>query len=165
MDPVRAESAVIRVSRAHIYSIYILSIGPWMNKPTTASGVYREKAEEPGVRSPAFSLTVLLLKIPESSRSGVICCVSFSRIVTPVWCGLVFYETIKRKLKRRLIYECRCDERLKTKAEGSTRLTYTGFHGGLEHLKTETRLIDERFASVIGECEIVTLKVHRLYSK
>ncbi len=31
--------------------------------------------------------------------------------------------------------------------------------GGLEHLKIETRLIDERFASVMGECEIVTLKV------
>ena len=46
------------------------------------------------------------------------------------------------------MYECRCDERLKAKAEGSTRLTYTGFRGGLEHLKIETRLIDERFVSV-----------------
>ena len=53
---------------------------------------------------------------------------------------------------------------LESTGEGSTRLTYTGFHGGLEHLKTETRLIDERFASVIGECDIVTLKVCRLYS-
>jgi hypothetical protein len=51
------------------------------------------------------------------------------------------------------------------KAEGSTRLAYTGLHGGLEHLKIETRLIDERFASVMGECVIVTLKVCRLYSK
>jgi hypothetical protein len=34
---------------------------------------------------------------------------------------------------------------------------------GLEHLKIETRLIDERFASVMGGCEIVTLKAHRLY--
>jgi hypothetical protein len=33
--------------------------------------------------------------------------------------------------------------------------------GGLE----ETRLIDERFASVMGECVNVTLKVCRLYSK
>jgi hypothetical protein len=46
------------------------------------------------------------------------------------------------------VYEYRCDERLKSKVEGSTRLAYTGFHGGLEHLKIETRLIDERFASV-----------------
>jgi hypothetical protein len=28
-------------------------------------------------------------------------------------------------MKTRPIYECRCDERLKTKAEESTRLTYT----------------------------------------
>jgi hypothetical protein len=29
--------------------------------------------------------------------------------------------------------------------------------GGLEHLKMKTRLIDGRFASVMGECVIVTL--------
>jgi hypothetical protein len=51
---------------------------------------------------------------------------------------------IKRELNRRLIYECRCDERLKDKAEESTRLAYTGLRGGLEHLKIVTRLIDER---------------------
>ena len=61
-------------------------------------------------------------------------------------------ESIKRELKRSPIYECRCAERLKTKDEGSTRLVYTGFIGGLEHLKIETRLIDERFPSVMGEC-------------
>jgi hypothetical protein len=53
--------------------------------------------------------------------------------------------SMKQELNRRLIYECRCDERLKPKSEGSTRLTYTGLSGGLEHLKIETRLIDERF--------------------
>ncbi len=79
--------------------------------------------------------------------------------------NLVYHETIKRKLKRRLIYECRCDERLKAKTEGSKRLAYTGLRGGLEHLKIETRLTDERFASVMGECVIVTLQVRRLYSK
>ncbi len=53
---------------------------------------------------------------------------------------------IKRDLHRRLIYECRCDERLKDKAEGSTRLTYSGFRGEMEHpkdrdtLKIETSL-------------------------
>jgi hypothetical protein len=52
------------------------------------------------------------------------------------------------------MYEYRCDERLKDKAEGYTLLGYTGFRGGLEHLKIETRLIDERFASVMGECVI-----------
>ena len=48
---------------------------------------------------------------------------------------VVYYETIKRDLNRRLIYECRCDERLKSKDEESTRLVYTEFHGGLEHRK------------------------------
>jgi hypothetical protein len=59
---------------------------------------------------------------------------------------------------------CRCDERLKAKAEGATRLAYTGLHGGLEHLKIETRLIDEIFASVMGECVILTPQVRRRYS-
>ena len=71
--------------------------------------------------------------------------------------SFVYYEEIKRELNRILIYECRCDERLRTEAEGSTRLTYTGLHGfheGLEHLKIETRLRDERFESVKGECVI-----------
>ncbi len=47
--------------------------------------------------------------------------------------------------------ECRCDERLKTKAEESTRLAYTGLLVELEHLKIKTTLIDEMFASVMGE--------------
>jgi hypothetical protein len=54
---------------------------------------------------------------------------------------VVYYETIKRDLKRRLIYECRCDERLKAKAEGSAHLEYTWLRGGLEHLKKKKRLI------------------------
>jgi hypothetical protein len=63
----------------------------------------------------------------------------------------LLYESIKREVKIKPIYECRCDERLKTKAEESTRLNYTGFLGELEHLKIKTRLIDEKFASVMGE--------------
>jgi hypothetical protein len=55
---------------------------------------------------------------------------------------VVYYESIKRELKIKPIYECRCDERLKTKTEESTRLTYTGLIGELEHLKIKTRLID-----------------------
>ncbi len=43
------------------------------------------------------------------------------------------------------------NERLKTKAEESTRLTYTGLLGELEHLKIKTRLIDKMFDSVMGE--------------
>ena len=61
---------------------------------------------------------------------------------------------IKTDLNRRPIYECRCDERLKTKAEESTRLTCTGLPVELEHLKIETTLINEMTASVTGECVI-----------
>ena len=43
-------------------------------------------------------------------------------------------------------------KKLWTTAEGSTRLPYTRLSGGLEHLKIETRLIDDRFVSVMGEC-------------
>ena len=66
----------------------------------------------------------------------------------------VYYESVKRELKRRLMYEYRCHERLKTKTEESTRLSDTGLVVELEHLKTKTRLIDKKFASVRGECEI-----------
>jgi hypothetical protein len=46
-------------------------------------------------------------------------------------CGfvnIVYYESRKRELKRRLINKGRYDERLKAKVEESTCLTYTGFH-------------------------------------
>ena len=66
----------------------------------------------------------------------------------------MYYESIKRELKRRLIYEYRSDERLKTKTEESTRLVDTFFVVEMEHLKIKTRLIDEKFTSVRGECEI-----------
>jgi len=56
-----------------------------------------------------------------------------------------------RELKIRPIYECRCDERLKTKAKEFTRLPYTGFLGGLDYLKIETRLIDEKITNTMGE--------------
>jgi hypothetical protein len=44
---------------------------------------------------------------------------------------------VYRDLKIKPISECRFDERLKTKIE--------------EHLKIKTRLIDEKFVSVMGE--------------
>ena len=50
------------------------------------------------------------------------------------------------------MYECRCDERPKTKTEEFTRLVYIVILGGLEHLKIETRLIDERFDIKIRDC-------------
>jgi hypothetical protein len=72
----------------------------------------------------------------------------------------VYYESIKRELKRRLIYEYRCDERLKTKTEESTRLGDTRLVLELEHLKIKTTLIDEKFASVRGECDVGSGTVH-----
>ena len=57
----------------------------------------------------------------------------------------------------------------KVKDEGSTCLVYTGLCEGLshrlQHLKIETKLINKRFPSAMGECVIVTSKVCRLYSK
>ena len=55
------------------------------------------------------------------------------------------------RLLKRLIYEYRCDERLKTKNEKTTRLGHTGLVVELEHLKIKTRLIDGMFESVMGE--------------
>ena len=57
---------------------------------------------------------------------------------------MFYYESIKRELKRRLIYEYQCDEKLKTKTEESTRLSDTGLVVELEHRKTKTRLKDLR---------------------
>jgi hypothetical protein len=67
---------------------------------------------------------------------------------------VVYYETIKRELQIKPISECRCDERLKTKTEEFTLLSDTGLLGELEHLKIKTRLIDQKFVSVMGECVI-----------
>ena len=64
---------------------------------------------------------------------------------------VVYYESINRDLQIRPIYECRCDERLQTKTKEFTRLAYTGLVVELEHLKIETRLIDEKFANAMGE--------------
>ena len=44
--------------------------------------------------------------------------------------------------------------RPETKDDESTCLSYTGLLEALEYLKIETRLIDEKFASVMGECVI-----------
>ena len=65
--------------------------------------------------------------------------------------GVVYYESLKRELKTKTIYEFRCDERLKTKVEESTRLTCTQLVAELEHQKIETSSIDEMFASEMGE--------------
>jgi hypothetical protein len=63
----------------------------------------------------------------------------------------LYFESRKRELKIRCIYECRCDERLHTKTKEFTALTYTGLVVGLEHLKIKTRLIVEKYVNVMGE--------------
>ncbi len=65
----------------------------------------------------------------------------------------IYYESTKRKIKTKYICGCRCYERLQTKTEEFTRLSYTELVLDLEHLKIETRLITEMFANVMGECE------------
>ena len=64
---------------------------------------------------------------------------------------VVYYESIKRELKIRPIYECRCDETLQTKTKEFTLLSYTGLIGGQEHLKIETSLINEKIENALGE--------------
>jgi hypothetical protein len=73
-----------------------------------------------------------------------------------------YYESIKREQKIRPIYECRCDERLKTlklrNLHGLDHVLYTLGSSehlrGTEHLKVKKRLIDEKFVSVMGESVI-----------
>ena len=62
----------------------------------------------------------------------------------------VYYESTKRDLKIRPIYECRCDERLQTKVKEFTRLVYTEFLGGLE-LRTGTPTKDGDEVNELGE--------------
>jgi hypothetical protein len=74
--------------------------------------------------------------------------------VLPTFAFMFIIKSIKQELKTRPIYDCRCDERLEPKNDESTCLTYTGLIEELQYLKIETRFIDEKFASVMGECVI-----------
>jgi hypothetical protein len=57
-----------------------------------------------------------------------------------------YYDSITRELKRRLIYEYRYDERLKTKTEESTRLADTGLVVKVEHLKIFLSVMPHRIS-------------------
>ena len=72
--------------------------------------------------------------------------------------SLVFYESRNRELKRRLINEGRCDERLKPEVEEYTFLGYTGFHDktNLKHLKKKTRATNEKPTNAMDEHAIQT---------
>jgi hypothetical protein len=64
---------------------------------------------------------------------------------------VVYHESLRRDLKTKPINECRCDDRLKTRVEESTRLGFPRLVTELEHRKIETRFIDEMFTSEMGE--------------
>ena len=71
---------------------------------------------------------------------------------------LIYYESIKRELKTSPIYECRCDERLKSRVEESTHLAFTESIVYYESIKRElkTKLIyecrcDERLKTKVEE--------------
>ena len=70
---------------------------------------------------------------------------------------VVYYESIKRELKTKPIYECRCDERLETRVEGSR--VYLGIytprmHWGARQNKLETpKDKDEVNKQDIRECD------------
>jgi hypothetical protein len=49
---------------------------------------------------------------------------------------VVYYESRKREIKIRLMNEGRCDERLKTRVEESTCLTYTGLLNAIDESKS-----------------------------
>jgi hypothetical protein len=68
---------------------------------------------------------------------------------------VVYFESLKRELKT--TYGYRCDERLKTNVKESTRLTFTPLCAELEHLKIETRLTSETPVSEMGEYVSVML--------
>ena len=60
---------------------------------------------------------------------------------------VVYYESLKRELKTKPIYEFRCDERLQTKSEEFTRLACTLYGCGVvyyESLKREMLFIMNR---------------------
>ncbi len=57
-------------------------------------------------------------------------------------CLVVYYESIKREIKIKPVYKCRCDERLQTKTKRFTLFSYTGLVVELEHLKIKTRLTE-----------------------
>ena len=58
-------------------------------------------------------------------------------------------------------YECRYNERLRVKVEGSTRLTYTGFLGRLIHLKISNLFREENYEDhfLISMCVRVDVTV------
>ena len=93
----------------------------------------------------------MMIQTASSSQSHINLCVTVCCLEEFFSSLVVYYESLKREIKTKPINECRCDERLKTRVEESTRLGCPRLVAELEHLKIETRLIDEMFASEMGE--------------
>jgi hypothetical protein len=122
-----------------VKNLYGAVASPVVNDPIFRGvGVYYESMERK-----------LLKPIYECRCNGRLQTQRFTRL----YFFIVSVESIKGEPKIRGLYECRCDERLQTKTKEFTRLPYTGLVLELEHLKIETRLINERFANAMGECE------------
>ncbi len=66
--------------------------------------------------------------------------------------NVVCYEYMKCEIQIRPTHGCQYDERLNTEVVESGSLVQVGFLGELEHLKIQTRLIDEKFPSLMGVC-------------
>ncbi len=81
---------------------------------------------------------------------GFLCFIS--HLWNTVWSILLDLNVSRKMYICGVSCGCRCNERLKAKTDGSTRLTYTGLSEELENLKIETRLIGESFECVTGEC-------------
>ena len=90
-----------------------------------------------------YSMTVRRVNVSCLTITTVIL---VKKIVTKRW-SVVYYETIKRKLNKRLIYECRCDTRLKDNVERSTRLTYTVLNGARITLNLDVSTIVSQTSS------------------
>ena len=112
-----------------------------------ASFLFRIQRSISSTSLPIFPLWTSLTSVENGKHAFIFQNMCFPR---PDCTGTsVYYKSIKRELKIRPMYECRCDERLQTKTREFTRLSNTGLVVELEHLKIETRLINATF----GECD------------
>jgi hypothetical protein len=98
----------------------------WTGRTTRTSG--RARALSPACRQPLACCLVQRRQVQCVVNSLHNCTCSTHTVPYGI-------PEIKWEVKRILIYECPCNERLKSKAKGSTLLVYTGLWEGLEHLK------------------------------
>ncbi len=139
------ESVSVHVPRVG-HGLWLLCVSNRWSTPTSNGTNHRSF-------QPVFGILIFFIFMHPINGSHPLLWIDETRPKSSQCVIVVYYESIKWELKIRLIYEYRSDERLKTKNEESTLLTDTGLVVELEHLKTKTRLIDEKFPSVRGECE------------